>query len=104
MADKTLSSLFWSKSSVRPEIAAALALLGLLVIARLTLRTYRIHGHPLKSFKGPPEACVSEDWLYKVTKDGTAEQKFEALHQKYSMNLTITLLNKMYCICYWKLY
>lgn len=70
-----------------PEMAANLALLILMVvISKLILRKYRIHMNPLKSFKGPPEACVSENWLYQVTKQGTAEEKFEALHQKYSMN------------------
>ncbi|OQE07963.1 hypothetical protein PENVUL_c011G00084 [Penicillium vulpinum] len=66
-------------------MATTLALLVVLtVIPKLALRTYRIHMHPLKSFKGLPEACVSEDWLYKVTKSGAAEQTFEALHQKYN--------------------
>ncbi|KAJ5628765.1 cytochrome P450 [Penicillium lividum] len=40
--------------------------------------------HPLSSFKGLPEACVSENWLYKVTKSGRAEETFEALHEKYN--------------------
>jgi hypothetical protein len=69
-----------------------LALLALLAfIVRLTLRTYRIHLHPLRSFKGPEEACISENWLYKVTKKGAAEETFEALHKKYSMNYPLQL-------------
>lgn len=71
------------------DMAAGLALLVLsVVIAKLALRTYRIHMHPLKSFKGLTEACVSQEWLYKITKDGAAEKAFEALHEKYSMHTT----------------
>lgn len=47
-------------------------------------RMYRYYYHPLKQFKGLPEACVSDHWLYKTTKDGNAEEIFEDLHEKYS--------------------
>lgn len=75
-------------SSVRLlEMVLGLALLALLaLIVKLTLRAYRIHLHPLRSFKGLEEACISENWLYKVTKNGAAEETFEALHKKYGMN------------------
>ena len=64
--------------------------LGLFLVAiyKLFLRAYRVHWHPLKSFKSLPEACVSEDWLYQITKDGKAEEKLEALHEKYSMAIS----------------
>lgn len=78
-----------------PEIATGLALvIFVALIAKLALRTYRIHMHPLNSFKGLPEACVSENWLYKVTKSGRAEQTFEALHEKYGMYSTDYLSNR----------
>ncbi|PWY72800.1 cytochrome P450 [Aspergillus eucalypticola CBS 122712] len=67
------------------KIAAGLALLILAILtAKLALRTYRLYIHPLKSFKGLPEAYVSNNWLYQTIKNGTAEQTFEALHEKYN--------------------
>ncbi|KAF9885222.1 hypothetical protein FE257_000582 [Aspergillus nanangensis] len=76
---RTVSWLNWPHMTV---VLAGIASIAL--AARLALRVYRIHFHPLKSFKGPRDACISEQWLYKTTKDGTAEQVFEALHAKYN--------------------
>ncbi|GFF74814.1 hypothetical protein IFM60648_04287 [Aspergillus lentulus] len=86
MPGQSTVTLTWGISSIlSPGMIAVVALVVFsAVAAKLALRTYRIHMHPLKSFKGRPEACVSENWLYKVTKDGTAEQTFESLHQKFN--------------------
>lgn len=76
-------------------VTTRLALLLLAVVVfNLVRRIYRTHLHPLSSFKGLPEACVSENWLYKVTKSGVAEETFEALHRKYSMFYITPLLNE----------
>lgn len=87
MAGQAISPSSWVFSDVGfPGMATGLALLIFVaLVAKLALRTYRTRLHPLSSFKGLPEACVSERWLYKVTKSGRAEQTFEALHEKYSM-------------------
>lgn len=69
-----------------------LALLLTVIVSRLALRMYRLYMHPLKSFKGLTEACISEDWLYKVTKEGTAEAQFEELHQRLSKYSHIRVL------------
>ncbi|KAJ5958797.1 cytochrome P450 [Penicillium vulpinum] len=68
-----------------PRIIAGLSfLLAAILAVRLVRRIYRVCWNPLKNFKGLPEAAVSEDWLYRTTEFGTAEQVFEALHRKYS--------------------
>lgn len=87
MVGRGILSSSWGVSDLGlPEMATGLALVIFVVlIAKLALRTYRIHMHPLNSFKGLPDAFVSENWLYKVTKSGRAEQTFESLHEKYSM-------------------
>lgn len=87
MTELPFPQSLWGIQSVQfPVImATVLALFVLLLITRLVLRTYRIYMHPLSSFKGLTEACISENWLYTVTKDGTAEERFEALHQNFSM-------------------
>lgn len=87
MAGQAVLSFLWGASDVGyPGMATRLAVvIFVALIARLALQTYRTRLHPLSSFKGLPEACVSVNWLYKVTKSGRAEQTFEALHEKYSM-------------------
>ncbi|OQE12499.1 hypothetical protein PENVUL_c001G03588 [Penicillium vulpinum] len=68
-----------------PRIIAGLSfLLAAILAVRLVRRIYRVCWNPLKNFKGLPEAAVSEDWLYRTTEFGTAEQVFEALHRKYN--------------------
>ncbi|KAJ5660929.1 cytochrome P450 [Penicillium longicatenatum] len=86
MAKQMTLPFSWGASDVGfPEMATGLALvIFVALIAKLALRTYRIHMHPLTSFKGLPEACTSENWLYKVTKSGRAEETFETLHEKYN--------------------
>jgi hypothetical protein len=87
MAGPAILSSLWDVSDAEfPGMVTGLALvIFVALISKLALRTYRKYLHPLSSFKGLPEACVSENWLYKVTKSGRAEQTFEALHEKYSM-------------------
>lgn len=62
-----------------------------IILFRFARRIYRRYFHPLKQFKGLPEACVSENWLYKTTKDGVAEEIFEDLHKKYSQSNELLL-------------
>ncbi|KAJ6016808.1 cytochrome P450 [Penicillium sp. IBT 35674x] len=86
MASQKILSFLWDVSDVGfPGMATGLAVvIFVALIARLALRIHRKRLHPLSSFNGPPEACVSENWLYKVTKSGRAEQTFEALHESYN--------------------
>ncbi|KAL2832310.1 cytochrome P450 [Aspergillus pseudoustus] len=70
----------WSTS----ELAFRGFLLILVVLlAKLGISVYRIYLHPLSCFHGLPAVCISENWLYKTTWSGTAEETFEALHEKY---------------------
>ncbi|KAJ5563968.1 cytochrome P450 [Penicillium frequentans] len=86
MAGQAILLSSWGVSDVGfPGMVTGLALvIFVALVAKLALRTYRTRLHPLSSFKGLPEACVSEHWLYKITKSGRAEQTFEALHEKYN--------------------
>jgi len=96
MVGREILSFSWDVSDLGfPEMATGLAVvIFVALIAKLALRTYRIYMHPLNSFKGPPEACVSENWLFKVTKSGKAEQTFESLHEKYSMYSACYISNR----------
>lgn len=104
MVGQAVLSFLWGFFDARfSGMVTGLALVILVaLIAKLARRTYRAHLHPLSSFKGLPEACVSENWLYKVTKSGRAEQTFEALHEKYSMYSLNSLRSDQLLILYLK--
>ncbi|PNP82140.1 hypothetical protein FNYG_04329 [Fusarium nygamai] len=47
-------------------------------------RIYKLHFHPLAKFPGPKKACLSQEWLLRVSEQGSPEQVFEKLHEKYN--------------------
>ncbi|OCT49456.1 cytochrome P450 oxidoreductase [Cladophialophora carrionii] len=68
---------------IRGYAAIGLYLSLAFLLYRMVQTIYRLYFHPLRHFLGPKEACVSEAWLYHVTKKGAPNEVFEALHRKY---------------------
>ncbi|KAI8648552.1 hypothetical protein NCS57_01466400 [Fusarium keratoplasticum] len=66
-------------------LVGALLLLGY-VLFRLARSIYRIYFHPLKNFPGPREARTSDNWLYRVTKEGSPNEVLENLHRNLNCN------------------
>ncbi|KAL4877981.1 cytochrome P450 [Aspergillus karnatakaensis] len=67
-----------------PIIPIFSVLAGYFLVYKLSLRIYRVYFHPLKHFRGPAQACVSDNWLYEVSKGGKAEDVFEKLHKDHN--------------------
>lgn len=77
------SSIMSASTEHITALVGALLLLGY-VLFRLARSIYRIYFHPLKNFPGPREARTSDNWLYRVTKEGSPNEVLENLHRNLS--------------------
>jgi hypothetical protein len=67
-----------------PAFAGVLALLIAYATFTLVRSIYRIYFHPLSSFRGDWQSCVSQSWVKKQSNTGHAEYIYAELHKKYS--------------------
>lgn len=71
----------------RPDIAWGILISTVVYLVYLVVdRIYKLYLHPLAKFPGPPEACLSKNWLLRVSEEGNPERVFEKLHEKYSQS------------------